>query len=181
MLRSAGPQSRFARPFEYEICSRTAPNATNSGRNCGPIRSAESSSSSDLAGSDYLIEPMTFFKKLMSGQIALWCVFWLIGSPLTVLWYLGGVCTVVGCGIQDTTVAAILLALFALSSIAIPLASVGLWRSASKYPRQTWSQTLLATGAKLCAVVSSLLAVIGLAVLLYIGFYIFINPLLDHA
>ena len=26
-----------------------------------------------------------------------------------------------------------------------------------------------------------LLAVIGLAVLLYIGFYIFINPLLDHA
>jgi hypothetical protein len=29
--------------------------------------------------------------------------------------------------------------------------------------------------------VSSLLAVIGLAVLLYIGFYFFINPLLDHA
>jgi len=25
------------------------------------------------------------------------------------------------------------------------------------------------------------MAVIGLAVLLYIGFYIFINPLLDHA
>jgi hypothetical protein len=124
---------------------------------------------------------MTFLKKLMSGQVALWCTFWLIGIPLALLWDVSGVCTVVGCGVQDTTVAAILLALFALSSIAIPFVSVGLWRSASKYPRQTWSQTLLAIGAKLCAVVSSLLAVIGLAVLLYIGFYIFINPLLDHA
>jgi hypothetical protein len=124
---------------------------------------------------------MTFLKKLMSGQVALWCTFWLIGIPLALLWDVSGVCTVVGCGVQDTTFAAILLALFALSSIAIPFVSVGLWRSASKYPRQTWSQTLLAIGAKLCAVVSSLLAVIGLAVLLYIGFYIFINPLLDHA
>jgi hypothetical protein len=124
---------------------------------------------------------MTFLKKLMSGQVALWCTFWLIGIPLALLWDVSGVCTVVGCGVQDTTVAAILLALFALSSIAIPFVSVGLWRSASKYPRQTWSQTLLAIGAKLCAVVSSLLAMIGLAVLLYIGFYIFINPLLDHA
>jgi hypothetical protein len=124
---------------------------------------------------------MTFLKKLMTGQIALWCVFWLIGTPLTLVWYLGGVCTVVGCGIQDTTVAAILLVLFALSTIAIPFVSIGLWRSASKYPRQTWSQTFLAIGAKLCAVVSGLLAVTGLAVLLYIGFYIFINPALDHA
>jgi hypothetical protein len=124
---------------------------------------------------------MTFLKKLMTGQIALWCVFWLIGTPLTLVWYFGGVCTVVGCGIQDTTVATILLALFALSTIAIPFVSIGLWRSASKYPRQTWSQTFLAIGAKLCAVVSGLLAVTGLAVLLYIGFYIFINPALDHA
>jgi hypothetical protein len=124
---------------------------------------------------------MTFLKKLMTGQIALWCVFWLIGTPLTLVWYLGGVCTVVGCGIQDTTIAAILLALFALSTIAIPFVSIGLWRSASKYPRQTWSQTFLTIGAKLCAVVSGLLAVTGLAVLLYIGFYIFINPALDHA
>lgn len=124
---------------------------------------------------------MKFLRRFATGQVALWCTFWLIGIPLALLWDVSGACTVVGCGIQDTTVAAILLALFALSSIAIPLASVGVWRSASKYPRQTWSQTLLAIGAKLCAVVSSLLAVIGLAVLLYIGFYIFINPLLDHA
>jgi hypothetical protein len=124
---------------------------------------------------------MKFLKRLAKGQIALWCVFWLIGTPLTLIWYLGGVCTVVGCGIGDTTVAAILLALFALSSIAIPFVSVGLWRSASKYPRQTWSQALLAIGAKLCAVISGLLAVIGLVVLLYIAFYIFINPIFDHA
>jgi hypothetical protein len=124
---------------------------------------------------------MKFLRRLAKGQVALWCVFWLIGTPLVLIWYLGGVCTVVGCGIGDTTVAAILLALFALSSIAIPFVSIGLWRSASKYPRQTWSQTLLAISAKLCAVVSSLLAVTGLAVLLYIAFYIFINPIFDHA
>jgi hypothetical protein len=124
---------------------------------------------------------MTFLKKLMTGQVALWCTFWLIGIPLVLIWDVSGVCTVVGCGIEEPTAGAIVLALFALSSIAIPFVSVGLWRSASKYPRQTWSQTLLAIGAKLCAVVSGLLALTGLAVLLYIGFYIFINPMLDHA
>jgi hypothetical protein len=124
---------------------------------------------------------MTFLKKLMTGQVALWCTFWLIGIPLVLIWDMSGVCTVVGCGIEEPTAGAIVLALFALSSIAIPFVSVGLWRSASKYPRQTWSQTLLAIGAKLCAVVSGLLALTGLAVLLYIGFYIFINPMLDHA
>jgi hypothetical protein len=117
----------------------------------------------------------------MTGQVALWCTFWLIGIPLVLIWDVSGVCTVVGCGIEEPTAGAIVLALFALSSIAIPFVSVGLWRSASKYPRQTWSQTLLAIGAKLCAVVSGLLALTGLAVLLYIGFYIFINPMLDHA
>jgi len=124
---------------------------------------------------------MTSLKKLMTGQIALWCAFWLIGTPLTLLWDVSGVCTVVGCGIQDSTAGALLLALFALSSLAIPLISIAIWRSASKYPRQTWWQTLLEIGAKLCAVVSGLLAVTGLAVLLYIGFYIFIYPVLDHA
>ena len=123
---------------------------------------------------------MTFLKKLMTGQVALWCTFWLIGIPLALIWDVSGVCTVVGCGIEEPTAGAILLALFALSSIAIPFVSVGLWRSASKYPRKTWLQTLLAIGAKLCAVVSGLLALTGLAVLLYIGFYIFINPMLDH-
>jgi hypothetical protein len=124
---------------------------------------------------------MTFLKKLMSGQIALWCAFWLIGIPLALLWDVSGVCTIVGCGIQDPTAGALLLALFAVSSIAIPVVSFGIWRSSSKYPQKTWWRTGVALGAKLCAVFSALLAVTGLAVLLYIGFYIFIDPLLDHA
>ena len=123
---------------------------------------------------------MTFLKKFMTGQIALWSVFWLIGMPLALLWDVSGVCTVVGCGIQDPTLGGLLLALFAVSSIAIPFVSLAIWRSSSKHPRQTWSQTLLATGAKLCAVLSGLMAVTGLAVLLYICFYIFIYPVLDH-
>ena len=127
------------------------------------------------------LKNMAFLKKLMTGQIALWCAFWLIGIPLALLWDVSGVCTVVGCGIQDPTAGALLLALFALSSIAIPFVSFAIWRSSSKYPGQTWSQTLLAIAAKLCAVVSGLLAVTGLAVLLYIGFYIFIYPVLNHA
>jgi hypothetical protein len=117
----------------------------------------------------------------MSGQIALWCAFWLIGIPLALLWDVSGVCTIVGCGIQDPTAGALLLALFAVSSIAIPVVSFGIWRSSSKYPQKTWWRTGVALGAKLCAVFSALLAVTGLAVLLYIGFYIFIDPLLDHA
>jgi hypothetical protein len=124
---------------------------------------------------------MTFLKKLMSGQIALWCAFWLIGIPLALLWDVSGVCTIVGCGIQDPTAGALLLALFAVSSSAIPVVSFGIWRSSSKYPQKTWWRTGVALGAKLCAVFSALLAVTGLAVLLYIGFYIFINPLLDYA
>ena len=124
---------------------------------------------------------MAFLKKLMTGQIALWCAFWLIGIPLVLLWDVSGLCTVVGCGIQDPTAGALLLALFAFSSIAIPFVSFAIWRSSSKYPGQTWSQTLLAIAAKLCAVVSALLAVTGLAVILYIGFYIFIYPVLNHA
>jgi hypothetical protein len=135
----------------------------------------------DVAGRDDLLEPMTFLKKLMTGQIALWCAFWLVGIPLVLLWDVSGVCTVAGCGIQDPTIGGLLLALFAASSITIPFVSFAIWRSSSKYPRQTWPRTLFATGAKLCAVVSGLMAVTGLAVLLYIVFYIFIYPVLDHA
>ncbi len=122
---------------------------------------------------------MTFLKKLMTGQIALWCAFWLIGIPLALLWDVSGVCTVVGCGIQDTTIGGLLLALFAASSIAIPFVSFAIWRSSSKYPQKTWVQTGLAIGAKLCAVLSGLLALIGLMVLAYIA-YVFIYAAFDH-
>ncbi len=123
---------------------------------------------------------MKFLAKLTAGDIALWCAFWLIGIPLALVWDLSGVCTVVGCGIQDPTVGMVLLVLFTLSSIAIPLASVAIWRSATKYPRETWRQTALAIGAKVCAALSALLAVIGLLVVLYIAF-IFAYAAFDHA
>jgi hypothetical protein len=123
---------------------------------------------------------MTFLKKLMTGQVALWHAFWLIGAPLTFLWCVSGTCTVVGCGIQEPAIEGVLLALFAPLSVVIPLLSISIWRSASKYPRQTWPQTLLATGAKVCVTVFGILALIGLGVLLYIAFYVFINPLLDY-
>jgi hypothetical protein len=122
---------------------------------------------------------MKFLRRLATGQVALWCIFWLIGIPLGLLWDVSGVCTVVGCGIQDPTAGALLLALFALSSIAIPFVSFAIWRSSSKYPQKTWWHTGLALAAKLCAVFSSLLAVIGLAVLGYIAF-VFIYAAFDR-
>ena len=112
---------------------------------------------------------MTFLKKLMTGQVALWCTFWLIGIPLAVLWDVSGACTVVGCGISDPTAGTLLLALFAISSLAIPFVSFAIWRSSSRYPQKTW-RTGLALAAKLCAVLSGLLALTGLAVLGYIAF-----------
>jgi hypothetical protein len=124
---------------------------------------------------------MKLLKRLAAGQVALWRAFWLVGAPLTFLWCVSGTCTVVGCGIQEAAIEGFLLALFALLSVAIPFLSIAIWQSASKYPRQTWPQTLLATGAKLCVTVFGLLALIGLAVLFYIAYYIFIYPLLDHA
>jgi|SRR5262249_55822045 len=124
---------------------------------------------------------MTFLKKLMSGQIALWCAFWLIGIPLVLVWYLSGLCPLVGCGIEDPTIGGLLLGLFGIASVAIPFVSFAIWRSSSNYPQKTRWRTVLALGAKLCAVFSALLALIGLAVLLYIVYYLFIYPALDHA
>jgi hypothetical protein len=124
---------------------------------------------------------MKFIRRLVAGQVALWCAFWLIGIPLVLMWDVSGLCTVVGCGIQDPTIGGFLLALFGVLSVVIPVVSFAIWRSSSNYPRKTPWRTVLAVGAKLCAVFSALLALTGLAVLLYIGFYIFIYPLLDHA
>ena len=122
---------------------------------------------------------MKFFARLATGQIALWCAFWLIGIPLAVIWDVSGICTAVGCGVQEPIAAGFLLALFTLSSVVIPLVSIAIWRSASKYPRQAWWQTVFAIGAKLCAAVTGLLATIGLLVVLYIAF-IFIYAAMDR-
>jgi hypothetical protein len=123
---------------------------------------------------------MKFLKRLATGHIALWCAFWLIGTPLVLLWDVSGVCTVAGCGIQEPMIAGLLLALFAASTIAIPFVSFGIWRSSSNYPQKTWAQTLIALGAKFCAVLSALLALIGLMVLLYIVF-VFVYAAFDRA
>ena len=123
---------------------------------------------------------MTFFRRLAAGDIALWCAFWLIGTPLTLVWDLSGACTVVGCGIEEPSFGAFLLVLFTLSSLAIPVVSVAIWRSASRYPRALWRQTLLAFVAKFCAAVSGSLAAVGVAVLLYIV-VIFIYAVFDRA
>lgn len=110
---------------------------------------------------------MKFLSRLAAGNVALWCAFWLIGTPLVVVWDVSGICTVVGCGIQEAWIEAVLLALFTLSTLATPFAAVAIWRSASNYPRGTWWHTLLAYGAKLCAAISGTLAVVGLLVILY--------------
>jgi hypothetical protein len=123
---------------------------------------------------------MKFLKRLLTGQIALWFTFWIIGTPLVVLWDVSGVCTIVGCGVQEPTTAGLLLALSALTSIAIPLVSIAIWRSSSKYPQHIWWQTLLAWGAKLCAALSALLALIGLVVLAYIAF-VLVYAAIDRA
>lgn len=117
---------------------------------------------------------MKFLARLAAGDVALWCAFWLMGTPLAVVWNVSGTCTVVGCGIQEPWIGGLLLALFTLSSIAIPFVSVAVWRSASRYRRDAWWQKLLAIAAKLCAAVSGSLAVVGLLVILYmIGIFIY--------
>ena len=118
---------------------------------------------------------MKFLVRLATGQIALWCAFWLIGVPLAIVWDVSGICTAVGCGVQEPTTAGFLLVLFTASSAIIPFVSVAIWRSASKYPRQAWWHTVFAIGAKLSAAVSGVLATIGL----YIAF-IFIYAAIDR-
>ncbi len=117
---------------------------------------------------------MTFLKRLAAGQIALWCVFWLIGTPLSLVWDASGACMITGCGVEDAVLIGVIIGLFALASLAIPFVAVAIWKSASNYPRKVWWQTALALGAKACAVFSALtagLSVIGLAYLGYDALY----------
>lgn len=116
----------------------------------------------------------------MAGDVALWRAFWLVGLPLTLVWDVSGGCTLVGCGIQEPLIELGLIVLFTLASAAIVLASVAIWRSASRYPRGTWWRWFLAIGAKLCAVLSGLAAVVSLLVVLYLVF-IFTYAAFDRA
>jgi hypothetical protein len=113
---------------------------------------------------------MKLFMKLATGQIALWCTFWLIGTPLALVWDASGACIVTGCGIEQPLIAGLIIALFALASVALPVAAVMIWRSSSNYPRETWRQTFLAIGAKLCAAISGLMAGLSVLGLLYLAY-----------
>jgi hypothetical protein len=115
---------------------------------------------------------MKFLARLATGQIALWCVFWLIGFPLSLVWDVSGGCMVTGCGIQELWIVVFVIALFTLSSIAIVFVSVAIWRSASNYPRDAWWKTPVAILAKLCAAFSALVATASFLVFVYFDYYL---------
>lgn len=110
---------------------------------------------------------MKFLTRLATGQIALWFTFWLIGMPLALVWDISGGCMVVGCGIEQPFIATFFIVLFALSSAAVPFISLALWRSASNYPRDVWWHGPVAWGAKICAVLTGLAAVLSLLAIIY--------------
>ena len=113
---------------------------------------------------------MKFLTRLATGQIALWCTFWLIGVPLALVWDASGACMVAACGVEEPLIAGFIIALFTLASAAIPFVAVAIWRSSSNYPQQAWWQKLVAFGAKLCAAFSGLLAALSLVGLLYLAY-----------
>jgi hypothetical protein len=113
---------------------------------------------------------MEFLTRLATGQIALWRTFWLTEAPLALVWYATGACMVFGWGVGEPLIAGFIIAVFALASVALPFASVALWRSASNYPQQAWWQKLLAAGAKLCAVFSGSVTALSVVGLLYLAY-----------
>jgi hypothetical protein len=122
---------------------------------------------------------MKLLTRLVTGQIALWRTFWLIGVPLALVWDLSGACMVLGVGVEDLFLAGFVIALFTLASAALPLVAVAIWRSASNYPRDRWWRTPLAIGAKACAAWSGLtgaLSLLGVFYLAFIYIYAAIGP-----
>jgi hypothetical protein len=112
---------------------------------------------------------MQVLMRLATGQIALWRVFWLFTAPLKLLWVATGACMVLGIGVEEPLLTGVIIALFAVASVALPFAAVALWRSASNYPQAAWWQKLLAIGAKLCAVLFGLIGALSVVGLLYLA------------
>jgi hypothetical protein len=110
-----------------------------------------------------------FLVRLATGQIPLWRTFWLIGTPLSLLWDITGACMVFGFGVGEPTLAGAIIVLFTLVSLALPFVAFTIWRSATNYPRETWWQTMLAIAAKSCAAFSGLLGVLSVIGLLYLA------------
>jgi hypothetical protein len=113
---------------------------------------------------------MKFLARLATGQIALWRTFWLVGTPLALVWDVTGACMVLGLGAEVPNMTALVIALFTLASLVTPFAAVAIWRSASNYPRGAWWRTPLAIVAKLCAVLSGLVGGLSVLGLLYLAY-----------
>jgi hypothetical protein len=125
---------------------------------------------------------MKSLAKLATGQIALWRVYWLIGTPLTLIWLATGAAIVFLPGLPGLFVVGIIGG-FALATFTIPFVAWAIWRSASNYPRKTlhdrtlhdrtWRDTALAWGAKSSAVFWTLVALATIY-----GLYDYVLPLL---
>jgi len=115
---------------------------------------------------------MKFLAKLVTGQIALWRVFWLIGTPQTLIWLITGAAMVFVPGLPGFVVAFV-IGVFAVATLTIPFVAWAIWRSASNYPRKTWWQTALAWGAKAGAAFWTLVALATVY-----GLYDYVLPLI---
>jgi hypothetical protein len=122
---------------------------------------------------------MKFLAKLATGQIALWRVFWLVGTPLTLIWLITGAAMLFWSP-PDLFVVGFIIAVFTLATLAIPFASWAIWRSASNYPRKVWWHTALAWGARAGAAFWTLVALGSVVGLAYLG-YQFVEALLLYA
>jgi hypothetical protein len=114
---------------------------------------------------------MKLLAKLATGQIALWRVFWLIGTPQTLIWLATGAAIVFLSGIPVFVIGCI-IAVFTLATLTIPFVAWAIWRSASNYPRKSWRQTALAWGAKAGAAFWTIVALASL-----VGLYDYVYPL----
>ena len=72
------------------------------------------------------LNSMKFLARLATGDVALWCVFWLIGTPLALVWDFSGGCMLAECGVGQPLIAGSLIVLFLLSSLAIVFVSVAI-------------------------------------------------------
>jgi len=112
---------------------------------------------------------MRFLARLAKGDVALWRVFWLIGTPLALIWDASGGSMLLGIGVGEPLETALVIALFALTSLALVFVAFAVWRSASNYPRKAWWHTALAIAAKISAVFSALTATISFLTVLYLA------------
>ena len=120
--------------------------------------------------SSAIASPPTLFTRLAAGDVALWRVFWLIGTPLALVWDATGLSMLTGFGVEQPFVAGTIIALFTASCVAMPFVAWGIWRSASRYPRDAWWRHVLAWGAILCAVLCALAAVVSLLAVFWLAY-----------